>query len=58
MVKRFVCIVLLVAMVLCAKQSLAQDPFTIPNKVVVEGDTLNNFTISKIYVFPWHKSKL
>ncbi|TCN66461.1 DUF4294 domain-containing protein [Acetobacteroides hydrogenigenes] len=57
MVKRFVCIVLLVAMVLCVKQSLAQDPFTIPNKVVVEGDTLNNFTISKIYVFPWHKFK-
>lgn len=44
-------------MVLCAKQSLAQDTFTIPNKVVVEGDTLNNFTISKIYVFPWHKFK-
>ena len=35
-------------MVLCVKQSLAQDPFTIPNKVVVEGDSLNNFTISNI----------
>lgn len=45
-------------MVLCVKVSLAQDdPFTIPNKVVIDGDTLNNVTISKIYVFPWHKFK-
>lgn len=45
-------------MVLCAKVSFSQDdPFTIPNKVIVDGDTLSNFTISKIYIFPWHKFK-
>ena len=50
--------VLLLVMVLCVKVSFAQDdPFTIPNKVVIDGDTLNNVPISKIYVFPWHKFK-
>jgi hypothetical protein len=49
---------MLLAMLLGAKVALAQDDsFTIPNKVVVDGDTLANLTISQIYIFPWHKFK-
>ncbi|WP_320054503.1 DUF4294 domain-containing protein [uncultured Acetobacteroides sp.] len=56
--KRVLRISMLLVMLLGAKVGLAQDDsFTIPNKVVVDGDTLANLTIGKIYIFPWHKFK-
>jgi len=57
MVKYLLKLLTLVTLVFCAKVSVAQDAFNVPNKVVVEGDTLSNYTIGKIYVFPWHKFK-
>lgn len=43
--------------VLGASVSKAQEPFTIPNKVVVDGETLENYTIKQVYIFPWEKFK-
>lgn len=39
------------------QESIAQSNFTVPNKVVVDGETVENYTIPQIYVFPWKKFK-
>lgn len=40
-----------------ATSAMAQDPFVIPNRVVVDHDTLNNYKLGQVYIFPWHKFK-
>jgi hypothetical protein len=57
MVQRVLKISLLLGMLLCVKVSFSQDTFAIPNKVVVDGDTLNNVSIGKVYIFPYQKFK-
>lgn len=41
---------------LCGKESFSQGgTYTIPSRVVVEGETLENYSIPQVYIFPWPK---
>lgn len=56
--KKVMTMVLLLAAICSGKVAFSQeDPFTVPNKVVVDGDTLANVAIEKVYIFPWQKFK-
>lgn len=57
MMRKWLNILILLLGVFGAKVAAAQDPFTIPNKVVVDGESMENYAIKEVYVFPWEKFK-
>ena len=49
--------ILILLMVQLTSSLAAQDSFTIPKVVVVGSDTIHNYAMKQVYIFPWHKFK-
>lgn len=49
--------ILILLLVQLTSSLAAQDSFTIPKVVVVGSDTIHNYAMKQVYIFPWHKFK-